>query len=301
MAAARHQGPDRRHRADGTLPRPDPARLRKAGIRGPHPSPLHHQAIPPARRSRQQNRRHRPLRHPPRRRQRLRPVGARTRSDLSSASNSWRGTAAASSKRMSCSGSRCSSIYTLTCQDISRCFKDIFDSEMLLWVAKNLGSAAEILQAGIDGLTQQLRKANIAIAQTHPAKDRRLGAIRTFSRGTGITPSPILHRARRRSARQAPDDPSDRERAGRNPLSQTPYVLLLSIPGINVVSAAEFAGEMGPIEHYAKAASDYRQSRLVPVAVSERRGRSPRRPVGATRQPRPAACDSHDRRQPDQV
>ena len=36
------------------------------------------------------------------------------------------------------------------------------------------------------------------------------------------------------------------------PLSQTPYVLLLSIPGINVVSAAEFAGEMGPIKHYAK-------------------------------------------------
>ncbi len=31
-------------------------------------------------------------------------------------------------------------------------------------------------------------------------------------------------------------------------LSKTPYVLLLGIPGINVVSAAEFAGEMGPIE-----------------------------------------------------
>ena len=28
---------------------------------------------------------------------------------------------------------------------------------------------------------------------------------------------------------------------------KTPYVLLLSFPGINVVSAAEFAGEMGPI------------------------------------------------------
>ena len=35
-------------------------------------------------------------------------------------------------------------------------------------------------------------------------------------------------------------------------MSQTPYVLLLGIPGINVVSAAEFAGEMGPIKHYAK-------------------------------------------------
>lgn len=30
----------------------------------------------------------------------------------------------------------------------------------------------------------------------------------------------------------------------------TPYVLLLGIPGISVVSAAEFAGEAGPIENY---------------------------------------------------
>src|SRR5262249_15206649 len=37
------------------------------------------------------------------------------------------------------------------------------------------------------------------------------------------------------------------------PLTMTPYVLLLGIVGINVVSAAEFAGEMGPIERYAKA------------------------------------------------
>lgn len=34
-------------------------------------------------------------------------------------------------------------------------------------------------------------------------------------------------------------------------LVKTPYVLLLSHPGINVVSAAELAGEMGPIENYA--------------------------------------------------
>jgi hypothetical protein len=36
-------------------------------------------------------------------------------------------------------------------------------------------------------------------------------------------------------------------------LVKTPYVLLLSHPGINVVSASELAGEMGPIEHYAHA------------------------------------------------
>jgi len=36
-------------------------------------------------------------------------------------------------------------------------------------------------------------------------------------------------------------------------LAKTPYVLLLSHPGINVVTAGELAGEMGPIEHYAHA------------------------------------------------
>ena len=41
----------------------------------------------------------------------------------------------------------------------------------------------------------------------------------------------------------------EREIAGR--FVQTPYALLLSFPGVNVVSAADFAGEMGPIEHYA--------------------------------------------------
>ncbi len=45
----------------------------------------------------------------------------------------------------------------------------------------------------------------------------------------------------------------EREIAGR--LVQTPYVLLLSFPGVNVVSAADFAGEMGPVEHYANAKS----------------------------------------------
>lgn len=33
--------------------------------------------------------------------------------------------------------------------------------------------------------------------------------------------------------------------------ARTPYVLLMAIPGINVVSAAELAGEAGPIAHYA--------------------------------------------------
>jgi transposase len=36
-------------------------------------------------------------------------------------------------------------------------------------------------------------------------------------------------------------------------LVKTPYLLLLSHPGINVVTASDLAGEMGPIEYYAQA------------------------------------------------
>jgi hypothetical protein len=45
---------------------------------------------------------------------------------------------------------------------------------------------------------------------------------------------------------------------------QTPYVLLLSHPGINVVSGAELAGEMGPIENYASAKAVSGRSGLFP-------------------------------------
>jgi transposase len=43
------------------------------------------------------------------------------------------------------------------------------------------------------------------------------------------------------------------ERVIASRLVNTPYILLLSFPGINVVSAADYAGEMGPMENYATA------------------------------------------------
>ena len=48
-------------------------------------------------------------------------------------------------------------------------------------------------------------------------------------------------------------------------LAQTPYILLLSCPGINVVSAADFAGEMGPIENYANCRSITGRAGLFPA------------------------------------
>ena len=201
---------------------------------------------------------------------------------------------------MSCSGSRCSNIYTLTCQDIHVVLRIFSIPNMLLWVAKNLGSAAEILQAGVDGLAQQLRKANV---RSHKPTLEKIVA---WARSAPSAEEPAsLHR------RFFIDLDADRlaklqviraiESELAETLSQTPYVLLLSIPGINVVSAAEFAGEMGPIKHYVKARAITGRAGLYPSRYQSDEVDHPRRTVGATRQPRPAACDPHDRRQPDQV
>jgi transposase len=131
----------------------------------------------------------------------------------------------------------------------SSCFKDIFDSELLLWVPKHIGSAAEILQAGVEGLHQRLRTANV---RPHRPTLKKIVA---WARSAPSAEEPVsLHR------RFFSELDADRvaklqliaalERDLVELLSQTPYVLLISIPGINVVSAAEFAGEMGPIRHY---------------------------------------------------
>jgi transposase len=145
----------------------------------------------------------------------------------------------------------------------SRCFTDVFDSEILLWVAKNLGIAAQIVGAGIDGLTTQLRDAHIL---THKPTLQKVVA---WARSApAVEESASLHRrlfieleadrlAKLRSIRSI-----ESELAG--PLSKTPYVLLLGIPGINVVSAAEFAGEMGPIERYLKARAITKRAGLYP-------------------------------------
>src|SRR5262249_12016063 len=48
-------------------------------------------------------------------------------------------------------------------------------------------------------------------------------------------------------------------------LARTPYVLLLSMPGVNAASAAECAGEMGPIEHYASSRAITGRAGLFPA------------------------------------
>jgi hypothetical protein len=99
---------------------------------------------------------------------------------------------------------------------------------------------------------------------THRAGRLRLGAT---SRAGGCRSQHLrialaLYEDRQRKTQEI--QALERAIAGR--LAQTPSVLLLSFPGINVVSAADFGGEAGPMEHYAK-----------PKAITGRAGLRPSR------------------------
>jgi transposase len=136
---------------------------------------------------------------------------------------------------------------------------------LLQAIAQRGGTAAAVSAAGQSGLSRWLREAGVrfhaktvervvvwaanaascdAMAQTHT----RVWAA-------------LLHDWRGKQQQIAA---LERDIAG--VFVQTPYVLLLSHPGVNVVSGAELAGELGPIENYAS-----------PKAVSGRAGLFPGR------------------------
>jgi transposase len=131
----------------------------------------------------------------------------------------------------------------------AKCFDDIYECHIPLAIARSLGSADEILQAGLSGMTQHVRQAGIR--PHRPTVEKILAWARTAASATAE--ASIHHKI----MKELDDDRVVKLRAVKGIegdlaelLVQTPYVLLLGIPGINVVSAAAFAGEMGPIQFY---------------------------------------------------
>jgi transposase len=117
-------------------------------------------------------------------------------------------------------------------------------------VARQFGSAAAIAQAGLPGLIEQLRRADIRVHL--PTLEKIVAWARSAPAAedeSNIHLKILIDYDDDRLSKVRGVRSLETELAGL--LVQTPYVLLLGIPGINVVSAAEFAGEMGPIERYA--------------------------------------------------
>jgi transposase len=130
------------------------------------------------------------------------------------------------------------------------CFANLWDSDCALHLARHFTTPAAILSAGRDGLRHSLDAARVRFQS--PTLDTVLAW------AAQAAPPDLGAAAHHRFALTLDDDRLQKrreiqtlERDSAAYLCRTPYVLLLSFPGINVVSAADFAAEMGPIEHYA--------------------------------------------------
>jgi transposase len=136
-------------------------------------------------------------------------------------------------------------------------FAALFDDGLWVWplalgIARSVTTPSEVLAHGAAGLTTLLAAAGIRFQERSLQK-----VVAWAQQAAAPDPDAALHQ---RILRDLDDDRRGKERqiqaleleiAGS--LVRTPYVLLLAIPGINIVSAGDFAGEMGPIAHYANA------------------------------------------------
>jgi transposase len=134
------------------------------------------------------------------------------------------------------------------------CFDKLWDNPIPWHLLRHYPSAAQLRDAGVSTLAQTLRQAGIRFQQ------RTLETVVAWAEQAApgdvaasqhLRIALALYEDRQRKTQEI--QALEREIAAR--LVQTPYVLLLSFPGINVVSAADFAGETGPIEHYLNAKS----------------------------------------------
>jgi transposase len=134
------------------------------------------------------------------------------------------------------------------------CFDKLWESPVPWHLLRHFPSAAQLQAAGLTTLCHSLRQAGIRFQQRTIQTvldwaEQAAPADIAASQHLRIALALLGDRQQKNQEIQA----LERELATR--LAQTPYLLLLSFPGINVVSAADFAGEAGPIEHYLNAKS----------------------------------------------
>jgi transposase len=137
-------------------------------------------------------------------------------------------------------------------------FADLFEDDKLyhdsiaMPVALKFTSPAEVQLAGVRGIANYLTSAHVRF-QTRTV-ERIVAWSSTAAEPSDLSPMLTRQWQQLNDVRGLFDkqiDASETEMASF--LVKTPYILLLTVTGINIVSAARLAGEAGPIEHYATA------------------------------------------------
>jgi len=131
----------------------------------------------------------------------------------------------------------------------AQCFEDLWLSAAALPIARHTGTPQAVLNMGLARLARKLQQDGLRV------QERTLERVIAWARqASPPAPDAALHQ---RVWTALDDDRLSKrreieglERDLASALVRTPSVLLMAFPGINVVSAAELAGEMGPIAHY---------------------------------------------------
>jgi transposase len=125
-----------------------------------------------------------------------------------------------------------------------------WDNRSGMFLARRTGTAEAVQQLGADGLLRLLTEARIRSPKTIVYKILAWAQDAPAAHPHAAFLHHIIARLdddRLEKTKQIND--VERQLAGL--LVRTPFVLLLAIPGINIVSSADLAGELGPIWHYA--------------------------------------------------
>jgi transposase len=129
------------------------------------------------------------------------------------------------------------------------CFDKLWESPVALPLARHATSAAAMRALGHDAIVRWLRERKLRFF------DRTIDRVLAWAARAA---APDQAAARHAAIAWALDDDRvrksleiqalERDLAAR--VARTPYILLLSFPGVNIVSAADCAGEFGPILFY---------------------------------------------------
>ena len=143
-------------------------------------------------------------------------------------------------------------------------FDRLFETQSALAIAHRCDSPGAVIELGHAGLRQYLREKKIA--HRAPTIDKVLtwAAQAVYD---NIQDGPLHHAIwtdLHELYQHFQGKITTLEQQLASDVVQTPYVRLLAIPGINVVSAAELAAEMGPASRYANANAITGRSGLYP-------------------------------------
>lgn len=133
-------------------------------------------------------------------------------------------------------------------------FNDLLDDAVAMKVASQTGSPQSVIDMGMDGLVTMLRTNELRFQKRTVEKilawAQQAAQLESLDEGR-------LHHAIWTDLYQLYENLQSKisklEQQIAGDLAATPYIRLIAIPGINVVSAADLAGEMGPICNYANA------------------------------------------------